>query len=123
MSHNIYATFENRDAAERAAAKMRRKGLAFRCTMLDSNEPGVSDFRAAHASLSLLFPYYPPQYSNDFANNIPSRNISKALFTSDTLGLPLYPGSSSSQVRIVVDDEHLEAAKSILRNCGAYDLH
>lgn len=123
MSHNIYASFESRDAAERAAARMRGKGIAFRFALQDGYDPNVSDVRAAHASVSLLFPYQPPQYANDYTNTNLSRTIGKALFTSDTLGLPLYPGGSATQVRITVDDEHLDAARSILHNCGAYDLH
>ena len=122
MSHNIYATFENRDAAERAAARMRRKGLAFRFAMEDDYDPDVSDVRAAHASMSLLFPYRPPYYSSEFTSTPVTRTLGKAVFTSDTLGLPLYPGNSATQVRITVDDEHLESARSILHNCGAYDL-
>ena len=122
MSHNIYAAFENRDAAERAAARMRRKGIAFRFALEDSGDPNVSDLRAAHASVSLLFPYHPPHYAGDYTNaNLP-RTIGKAVFTSDTLGLPLYPGGSTTRARITVDDEHLNEARAILRNCGAYDL-
>ncbi|MDD6189091.1 MAG: hypothetical protein PUB32_05880 [Clostridiales bacterium] len=122
MSHNIYATFENRDAAERAAARMRRKGIAFRFSLQDGYDPGVSELRNAHASVSLLFPYHPPYYTRDYMNATVPRTIGKAVFTSDTLGLPLYPGGSATQVKITVDDEHLDDARSILHNCGAYDI-
>lgn len=122
MSHNIYASFENRDAAERAAARMRRKGIAFRFSLQDGYAAQDSELKSAHASVSLLFPYRPPYASNEFANTPVHWDIGKALLTSDTLGIPLYPGSSTARVKITVDDEHLDEARSILRNCGAYDL-
>ncbi len=122
MSLNIYASFENRDAAERAAARMRRKGIAFRFAMQDGCDPSVSDLRAAHASVSLLFPYHPPYASNEFTVAPAHWDIGKASLTSDTMGLPLYPGGSTTHAKITVDDGDLEAARSILRNCGAYDL-
>ena len=122
MSLNIYASFENRDAAERAAARMRRKCIAFRFALQDGYDPSASDLRAAHASVSLLFPYHPPFASNEFTSSPVHWDIGKAVYTSDTLGMPLYPGGNTTHAKITVDDEHLEAARSILRNCGAYDL-
>ena len=53
MSLNIYASFENRDAAERAAAHMRRKGIAFRFALQDGYDPSASDLRAARPSLPM----------------------------------------------------------------------
>lgn len=110
MSHNIYASFENRDAAERAAARMRRKGLAFRFSIENCYDSG--------ASLSLLFPYRPPNYTNEFINLPATRTLASAYFPIDT---PL-PAGRTAMAKITVDDEHLESARSILRNCGAYDL-
>lgn len=114
MSHTIYASFENRDAAERAAARMRRKGLAFRFDLESSYDSG--------ATLSLIFPYRPPHYTNEFINMPAARTLGSAVFPTDTQALSLYSGSETARVRITVDDEHLESAKSIIRNCGAYDL-
>jgi len=122
MSLNIYASFENRDAAERAAARMRRKGIACRFALQDGYDAAESDLRAAHASVSLLFPYHPPYASHEFSTAPVHWDIGKAVYTSDTLGIPLYPGSGTAYAKITVDDEHFDAAKSILLNCGAYDL-
>ena len=123
MSLNIYASFENRDAAERAAARLRKKGIAFRFDLQDDWRRAASDFKAAHASISLLFPYHPPYASNEFSVSPTHWDIGKAELTSDTMGIPLYPGSGTAHAKITVGDEHLEAARSILRSCGAYDMH
>lgn len=122
MSHKLYATFENRDAAERAATRMRRKGIAFQISIYDGSTPGASAVKGTRAAVSLLFPYYPPQYSTQFTNMPVPRTLGKAFFTADTLGMPLYQGNTAARTVVTVDDEHLEAARSILRNCGAYDL-
>ena len=122
MSLNIYASFENRDAAERAAARMRRKGIAFRFALQDGYDPSASDLRAAHASVSLLFPYHPPYASNEFSVSPAHWDIGKAALTADTMGIPIYPGSGTAHAKITVADEHLDSARSILRSCGAYDM-
>ena len=122
MSHNIYATFESRDAAERAASRLRRKGVAFRFSIRDDYDPSLSDVRAAPASMSLLFPYRPPNYAANYTNTSNSQTFGRAFFTSDTLGMPVYPGAGETQVRITVDDEAFNEAHAILRNCGAYNV-
>jgi len=122
MSHSIYATFANRDAAESAASRLRKKGIAFRFAVRDDYEPRLSDVRNAPATMSLLYPYQPPNYAANDTNTSNSQNFGRALFTSDTLGMPVYPGAGETRARFTVDDEHYEDVRAILHNCGAYFL-
>ncbi len=123
MSHRIYATFANRDLAQLAAARLKRKGASFRFAVRDTYDPNLSDVRAAPASMSLLFPYQPPNWAANHTNTSNPQSIGRALFTSDTLGLPIYAGASETEVCITVDDETLEDARALLYNCGAYNVH
>lgn len=122
MSHNIYATFENRDAAERAASRLKKKGVAFRFSINDRREANVSSVRSAPASVNLLFPYQPPNASQSYTNTYSPYPFGKAILTSDTLGMPIYSGGSETQACITVDDENYNDVHAILRNCGAYNL-
>lgn len=122
MSHNIYATFENRDAAERAASRLRKKGVAFRFSIRDSYDANVSSVRSAPASMNLLFPYQPPNTTQSYTNTYNPYPFGRAILTSDTLGMPIYPGGGETRACVTVDDEHYNEVHAILRNCGAYDL-
>ena len=122
MSHNIYATFDSRDSAERAAARLRGKGLAFSFAISGAPVEGHSSIRAAPAALSLLFPYRQSNFAANSTNTSNSQFLGKAVLTADTLGIPVYPGGGETRVRITVDDESLAEASALLHNCGAYDI-
>jgi hypothetical protein len=119
MSHRIYASFENRDRAEQAASRLRRKGVPFRFEIEDASRGGLS---AAPPMLNLLYPTRFPNELSGFAAQGQPWGLGRASLSADALGLPLWPGRGETRACVTVDDEHYDEVRAVLVNCGGYHL-
>lgn len=118
MSHRIYVRFENRDTAERAASRLRRKSIPFRFDIEDASRGGLG----AAPSMDLLFPTQYPNSLSGFSAQGQPWGLGRASMSADALGLPLWPGRGETRACVTVDDEHYDEVRAILVNCGGYGL-
>ncbi len=121
MSHNIYVSFESRDAAELASSRLRRKGIAFRFALRETGSAGP-DYAGSPAAINFLYPYQPINTNQNHTNTGNSQYYARSIVNAETAGLPFYAGAGETRVRVTVDDESYDEARAILRNCGGYAM-
>ncbi|NLO48481.1 MAG: hypothetical protein GX111_09220 [Clostridiales bacterium] len=128
---NIHVRFENRDMADIAMSRLRRKGIAYKIS--ESVTEGSSGHNekvpfAPQYVANLLFPFAPPNVAtnsniNDYNLGQASTNFgSRAVLGADSIGLPYYGANGEVHLRFVVNDANRDNTRMILRNSGGFDI-
>ena len=113
MQSVISAYFDSADEADRAVARLRRTILYLQAKVMS----GEDRRQPAQYSASVYFPWR----INMSVNERGAMNTelgSRALLTSDLMGLPVYP-SGKTEVQLEVDAPDADRAHALLRNLGA----
>ena len=113
MQPIISAFFDSADEADRAVARLRRT-----IPYLQAKVMGGEDQRQpSQYSASLYFPWRIDMTANE-RGAMNTELGSRALLTSDLMGLPIYP-SVKTEVQLKVDAPDADRAHALLRNLGA----
>lgn len=118
MRKRITAEFDSVDEAERAVSRL-RSALPYLDAVIDA-ERNTAGSGAAPFAAAVYYPWSAGTQGADLS--MPPRELgSRVVYTSDLLGLPLYPSLTAS-VTLTLDAADVPRARALLCNAGGRQL-
>ena len=123
MSVQLCASFDSRDRADLALARLKGKGIAFRVHYKQNDGVDERGFPLADYCANILFPYQPVNLTTTDSVTGDHRLGMRAILPFETMGLNNGESRGGEvTVRLSIDSSERDTARAILLNSGGYHV-